>query len=534
MYPIKILDKKRYALCYLVAFICNIAIYIVPVLLALFTRPPFTLEKFVWLIALIAIAKVIEVATDHIWMTKVNKVNAQSVQNLQTNYLSRICKMPLMILNQIHSGYLKKQIDIVCTEFEDLFEQVLETVNGISISFTIFLISVYTQDVTMFFVCCGFVIALIVFNLFISKKYVPKQEEYNDSYSEYNSTYVDILQNMKTIKRLDASKYAKQKTQKEYRPVLFKYGKVNFINSIRFNGVYALLYIMFIGLLINLYFKMKSGQDILSYLVFYATIFTQISGELRDLSYLFQQYSKLKAADKQVEEMIGKYENAKTIEKWDEIRLKDVEFQYSKEETSITVPEFVLRKKEKVGIIGESGQGKTTFLNILSKAVELNKGNYFINGIEQEGNLPIAYVSQDIELLNVSIRENIALGKQVNEDDLMGILEEAGLKDWIDQLPDGLETIVGERGLKLSAGQKQRVNLVRGILLDKDIYILDEPTSNLDYDTEKRIVYLVEKYLKDKTIIIVTHRPEVLKICDRYYEFKEHTMKEIAKEPILY
>lgn len=117
----------------------------------------------------------------------------------------------------------------------------------------------------------------------------------------------------------------------------------------------------------------------------------------------------------------------------------------------------------------------------------------------------------------------------MNDDKLMTYIKEAGLEEWINNLENGLETVVGERGLKLSVGQKQRINIIRGILLDKDIYVLDEPTSNLDKNTEILVINLIQKYLKDKTVIIVTHRDEIKRICDRHYEFKDNTMKELIE-----
>mgnify|MGYP003378417358 CR=1 FL=1 len=107
------------------------------------------------------------------------------------------------------------------------------------------------------------------------------------------------------------------------------------------------------------------------------------------------------------------------------------------------------------------------------------------------------------------------------------MLKEAGLIEWYEKLPNGLETMVGERGIKLSAGQKQRLNLIRGILINKELYFFDEPTSNLDSLSEEKIINMIEKYLKDKTLVIVTHRPRLEKICDKYYVFENHMMKEV-------
>lgn len=107
------------------------------------------------------------------------------------------------------------------------------------------------------------------------------------------------------------------------------------------------------------------------------------------------------------------------------------------------------------------------------------------------------------------------------------MLKEAGLYEWYTELPEGLDTMVGERGVKLSAGQKQRLNLIRGILIDKDLYFFDEPTSNLDSESEEKITNMIEKYLKDKTYVIVTHRPRLKDLCNKHYVFEHHMMKEV-------
>jgi len=129
-------------------------------------------------------------------------------------------------------------------------------------------------------------------------------------------------------------------------------------------------------------------------------------------------------------------------------------------------------------------------------------------------------------LFDLTVRENLWLGKEISDEKLIEILQEAGLEEWVQKLENGLDTVVGERGLKLSVGQKQRLNIIRGILLDKDVYVLDEPTSNLDKETEKLIVSLIQKYLKDKTVVIVTHRDEIKKICDKHYIFENNIMQE--------
>jgi len=359
------------------------------------------------------------------------------------------------------------------------------------------------------------------------KKYVKVQEDYNNSYSKYNSTYVDFLQNIKTVKRLNAIHYATKKNEDSFKEVIPKIDSINFLRSLRSNGINFFVYFMYAIILVDLYFRMKSGQEVLSYLLFYATIFSGLNTELKDLNRLFLHYNRFQAATNQVENILGDDEDSNIILDWKTIQINNLDFNYNDEtNTKISIPVFYINKGEKISIVGKSGQGKTTFLNIFSRYLEIGEENYKIDGISKKGNLNISYISQEIDLFDLTIRDNLCLGKRIEDEKLKIYLKEAGLYDWINKLENGLDTVVGERGLKLSVGQKQRLNIIRGILLDKDIYILDEPTSNLDKETEKLMISLIQKYLQDKTVIIVTHRDEIKQICSRHYEFKNNIMKE--------
>lgn len=138
----------------------------------------------------------------------------------------------------------------------------------------------------------------------------------------------------------------------------------------------------------------------------------------------------------------------------------------------------------------------------------------------------VAYISQDSDLFDLTIKENLCLGKRISDEQIEIFLEEAGLLSWISTLEHGIHTIVGEKGVKLSAGQKQRLNIIRGILLDKEIYIFDEPTSNLDVESEKKIYYMIDKYLQGKTCILVTHRPKLIELCTLHYRFLNRELRE--------
>ena len=525
--PVKILDKKKFILCYMNAFVVNLCIYLMPVVLAIFTTQPFTLQKFYYLIISIIGLKFIEIILNHFWVIYILRFENKYCKDLQLAYFNRIAKMKPYKLNQIHNGFLKKQIDIISEEAEEFMEYIFETVNGFVISIVIFLIQVFNQNMKMFWICLAMVICMVLYNIWLGKRYVVVQENYNASYSRYNSTYVDFLQNIKTVKRLNATKYATLRNEEAFKEVIPKLDKTNFFYSLRSNGINFFVYFMYIVILVDLYFKMKSGENILSYLLFYATMFSGLSAELKDLSRLFMHYNKFQAATNQVENIIGNSSEENIIYDWKTIEIKDLEFNYKDEvRQAIHIPNFIINKGEKISIMGKSGQGKTTFLNIFSRYIEVEEEHYTIDSISQKGNLNLAYISQEIDLFDLTVKENLCLGKEIDDSQLMLYLKEAGLEEWVNKLENGLDTVVGERGLKLSVGQKQRLNIIRGILLEKDIYVLDEPTSNLDKETEKLIIHLIQNYLKDKTVIIVTHREEIKDICDKHYKFENNTMQE--------
>lgn len=131
-------------------------------------------------------------------------------------------------------------------------------------------------------------------------------------------------------------------------------------------------------------------------------------------------------------------------------------------------------------------------------------------------------------MFDTTIRENLCLGNDIKEKQILQLFEDAGLMEWFVNLKNGLDTIIGEKGVKLFAGQKQRLNLIRGILIDKDLYFFDEPTSNLDKVSEEKITNMIEKYLKDKTYVIVTHRLRLEELCNKHYNFDNHIMNEVA------
>lgn len=205
------------------------------------------------------------------------------------------------------------------------------------------------------------------------------------------------------------------------------------------------------------------------------------------------------------------------------LEVKNICFRYPKGEKNIFENfSLSIRQGERIGIIGESGKGKTTLLNLLVGALYPDSGEIYFGGVElrnadlREVHKRIGFVLQDNMLFNTSIKENLKYGKEnATEYEMVQACKKAYIYDFIQKLPKGLDTVIGEDGVKLSGGQKQRIVLARLFLKDVDIFIFDEATSALDQHAESIIHDAIQKIESDKTIIIVSHRQSSLNLCNR-------------------
>ena len=345
--------------------------------------------------------------------------------------------------------------------------------------------------------------------------------------SEAMSTFIDFVQNIITVKKLNIRKYcidSLSKKNDEYISIGKKSERKKADTNLVFHLLMSSVYIV---VLVSSLIMTKNGGDALPYLLFYFSLLGNLYGDINSIVYMIDSLVSFNTAKKQLDEKIGRLNELNVVKDFNEIELKKCRFKYNKNSVPITIPNFKIKKGEKISITGESGQGKTTAMNILSGLYDLTEGELLIDGkTVKNTRLDLVFVSQEVDLFDTTIRENLCLGKDIKESKILELFEDAGLTEWFLNLENGLETVVGEKGVKLSAGQKQRLNLIRGILIDKDLYFFDEPTSNLDSVSEEKITNMIEKYLSDKTYVIVTHRPRLTGLCNKHYRFENHIMSE--------
>ncbi|HNQ33800.1 MAG TPA: ABC transporter ATP-binding protein, partial [Methanoculleus sp.] len=215
------------------------------------------------------------------------------------------------------------------------------------------------------------------------------------------------------------------------------------------------------------------------------------------------------------------------------IEFSRVWFGYGEDTPVLRDAQFVIRPGEVVAVVGRTGAGKTTLINLILRAFSPEKGTITLDGRDLSTLDPrwlrrqISIVSQDLFLFHTTIEENIRYSRpDATAGDVVEAAEKAQIHDDIVRLPDGYQTIVGERGARLSVGQRQRIAIARAFLKDAPILILDEPTSALDLRTEDRIRQTLRDLVRDRTTILVSHRPSLLEIADRVLTIEDGRVRE--------
>ena len=226
----------------------------------------------------------------------------------------------------------------------------------------------------------------------------------------------------------------------------------------------------------------------------------------------------------------------------EKIDFEDVSFQYATGHTpSLSHISFTIRKGQSIGVIGPSGAGKSTLVDVLLGLLQPSEGQVLVDGKPISGNLAswqkmLGYVPQTIYLVDDSIMKNVAFGLRESEIDVSRVrrsLELAQLVEFVDSLPDGVNTVVGERGVRLSGGQRQRIGIARALYEDPPILVLDEATSALDTATEADVMEAVRQLQSTRTVIIVAHRLTTVEQCDRIFCIEDSRFWELTPDGVL-
>ncbi len=423
------------------------------------------------------------------------------------------------IMNQLTRGIY--QIQMFTNSFTNfLFPSLLQSV------FTIAAMAFYSIPVAFF------IFLLFPIYYFLTEKSTKKwgeQEVLKNKIEDVTRGRIqEVIGNIKLVKSFNNEKA-------EYTIISKNLEESNWIYAIQSRNFHIFDFLRNLSLIVILiivniiiFYQTFTGQMSLGVMVLLLQLINMARRPLFAMSFILSRLQEADSGSKEYLEVLDlpskeHYEKKvdMTVFKNPTIEFDHVSFKYEQSEMVLKDITFKLKKGEKVALVGHSGVGKSTIVNLILKFYEPTEGYISIDGKKYHDlehkviRNNIALVFQENELFSSTIRENVAYGSpEINDEDIIIALKQANAYDFVMKLPKGLDSEVGERGVKLSGGQKQRIQIARAILKDAQILILDEATSSLDSKSEFEVQEALENLMKNRLVLIIAHRFSTIQNVD--------------------
>ena len=396
-----------------------------------------------------------------------------------------------------------------------------------TIVFSVYFIWKIDKKVT-YVLFVGYMLIFIITNILLKFLYKIKEKILN-SEELLNHYLVRGFMEMLIFRMSKQFPNEIKKTNNAKESIVSAKVKMNMIHEAFFT-IFALLVAMLdIGIL---FYAWKTQNLTVGSVVALIALIENAYTPIAIFNVLYVQYKLDKASYKRFEEFLGlkdddQLSNGNAINAdVGEIAIKNLSFQYG-ERKIIDDLSLSIKKGEKIAFVGESGSGKSTLIKILLGLLKYNQGKVRLGDMELSGiclnNLydRVSYLSQDAPVFGGTIKENLVFEKKVSEEQMLGALSEVQLSHLVENLAEGLNTEIGEKGTCLSGGEKQRLALARLWFEDSELVILDEATSAMDNLTEENVMKSVMQKMKDKTVIAIAHRLNSIAGFDRIILFRE-------------
>lgn len=508
----------------------------------------FSFKKYEYFLALLAVSIIAVYIIKNVYIIIEKNTIYKFAYRIQRTISTKLLKS---YMEEPYTFHLNKNIAVLQRSMQEdtdqfakailhFMEMAAEACVCIVLGVYLFIVS---KSITV--VIVGLLLVCLGIFSYINKKYSRKWGEQGQEYKAKIYQWMNqSLSGIKDIKILDRS----ETFIKNYDNYMKKYVRVLRLN--RLIGImpkYIIEMVCMTGLLSAVLVKMFFGQKELSEFVPQLAIFAvaafrllpsvgRINEHLSAVIFATPSIDLIYHDLKEIEDL--HVEEIVKDEDWHfkkEIEVKRVTYAYPEGEGNVIENAcFHIRKGETVAFVGSSGAGKSTIVDILLGLLPPQQGKILVDGMNVYKNLrtwqkEIGYIPQTIYLSDDSIRNNVAFGieeENIDEQAVIAALKQAQLYDFVDTLPEGLDTCVGDRGIRLSGGQRQRIGIARALYHKPEILVLDEATSALDNDTEAAVMEAIDSLKGQKTIIIIAHRLTTIKNADTVYEVKDGKVEQ--------
>ena len=485
--------------------------------------------------------------------------NVVQLRFVYTNQFATSRRMMINFMERPYEYYLNADTSVIqrsiTSDVNNMYGLILSSLQLLSeiIMFLVLVIVLMTQDPMMILTIALLLVIVLLVIKCILKPIMIKAGEDNQEY--YSGLYKWIDQSVMGIKEI--------KIANKENYFINEYSKcgAGYVGAVQkyniYNATPRLLIetVCIAGLVLYLILQIASGKEVAAMItqigVFAVAAMrllpsaNRINNYLTSISYFEPFFMGVsdnlqeEINDRSVNYDAEAYEARKEIKKLPvlkKIELKDIVYKYPNTDVLIfNHADMEIPVGCSVGVVGTSGAGKTTIIDVLLGLLNIQEGSILADGVEvrehyEEWLKNIGYIPQTIFMIDASIRKNVAFGvpdEEIDDNKVWQALKEAQLDEFVRGLPEGLDTGIGERGIRLSGGQRQRIGIARALFEDPEVLVLDEATSALDNETEAAIMDSINRLHGRKTLIIIAHRLQTIEKCDMVYRVENG---QIARE----
>jgi ATP-binding cassette, subfamily B, bacterial PglK len=504
-------------------------------------KPETQTQFIVWVLASSALFYMVK----NIYLFFIARLQACFTQRQQHELSCRLFQSYLSSPYEFHLKYnsseLLRNIKLIVTVISGVLIPLIIAVTELMIVFFIFLLLVWVDSTSAMLVTLGLGVFLWGYHSLTKTKMTLFGEEHK--YHE-GKTYQQVYQSFSSIKEIKVlglekffneafSNHVKKYTQAYSRATVFTQSGKFIFETV---GVSVLLGVMALSL--------SSGENPNTALVefsLFAVALVRLMPTVSRLSWAFTQikfgipslnevFDQLKICEKRNKKKPSQKIIAGKLIYEDQIEFCKVSYRYEgAEKLSLDAVSFVIPKNSTVGLVGSSGAGKTTAVDLTLGLLKPLSGDIFVDGKDIHESLfswqqQIGYVPQSIYLLDDTVRNNVAFGMEylhISDEKVWMALRLAQLEFFVSELPNGLDTLVGEDGVRFSGGQRQRIGIARALYHEPQVVIMDEATAALDNETELAFMSSIEGLYGERTIILVAHRMTTVEKCDTIFFFSD-------------
>lgn len=450
-----------------------------------------------------------------------SKVGLTVVANLRGMTWTKIVKLPTAFFDKNQSGDIASRLVSDTTVIYNLVTHSFSTfINAVlTILFCGFWLFYYSWELSLVIVA-----AIPIFLLFfipLGRALSDLSKKTQKSTGRLNVSAIEMISENKLVKSFTAENYQIDKGLKNIND-LMQLGLKQAKWSATVNPFLNMIMLIIIMIIIGYGgVQLANGRLTVGTFIAFLTLIFYIINPISNFGFFFSQLQKTKGATERILQLLSEEEEnineGKSLDlSYKDIEISNLSFKYNTQENlSFSLEDITLniRSGNTYALVGPSGSGKTTFVSLLERFYKPTSGSIYIDGESIENyslhswRSQIGYVSQEHSLITGTIRENLTFGLEPqDEEKIIEACEMAYAWEFIGQLPNGLDTHIGERGLHLSGGQRQRIAIARMFLKDPKIILLDEATSNLDSQSEEKVQSAMKKIIEGRTAIVIAHR----------------------------